>query len=295
MELATTIYRPENPIAAMFVVHGMQEHRRRYEAFAEYMKNRNIAVVTYDLPGHGETAGGKDYGYFGETEGWKTLVDSAVQTALLTRKEFPCIPLICFGHSMGTIIGRCFLQNNDQLIDAMIFNGSPPYFPAAPGGKILARSIMRFKGKKGHSAILDRLTTGDFIKSVENPRTAVDWLSHNRESIDEYINDPECGIPFTCRGYYDLYDGIVRMNDISLYRCTKPDLPILMMAGEDDPCTGGKERLKGSADTLRKAGYTEVEIKLYPGMRHETLNEINSVRVMADTAAWIEGVIPSFY
>ena len=295
MELATTIYRPENPIAAMFVVHGMQEHRRRYEAFAEYMKNRNIAVVTYDLPGHGETAAGEDLGFFADSDGWKVLVDSAVQTALKTKKEFPRIPLIYFGHSMGTFIGRCFLQNNDQLIDALILSGAPPYFPAAPGGKILARGIIRFRGKRGHSAVLDRLTSGDFIKSVENPLTELDWLSHNRKNIDQYINDPDCGIPFTNQAYYDLYDGIVRMNDISLYRCTKPDLPILMFAGEDDPCIGGKEGFSTSADTLRKAGYTHVQTKLYPGMRHETLNEINSEVVMEDIAAWIKGAIPSFY
>ena len=73
MYLATTIYKPDNEVkGCVQIVHGMEEHRKRYEDFANTLKENGYGVISYDLPGHGETAG-DDYGYFGD-EGWQTLL-----------------------------------------------------------------------------------------------------------------------------------------------------------------------------------------------------------------------------
>ena len=222
MNLAYTVFRPETEVkAALFVIHGMQEHKERYTSFAKYLNEQGIGVVTYDLPGHGETSKGSERGWFGDHDGWNNLVLSAVEIAQLTRKEFPDVPLVCFGHSMGTMIGRCFLQRYDSLIDAAIFSGAPAYVGAARAGVALANTISAIRGKKGHSKTLDKLATGSFSKAVKNPRTPLDWLSVNTENVDRYIADPDCGFPFTCRGYHDLFAGMVQMNNVSLYRCTK--------------------------------------------------------------------------
>lgn len=286
--LAYTVFRPETDIkAALFIIHGMQEHKERYAPFAEFLNEHGIGVVTYDLPGHGETSKGEDRGWFGEKDGWNNLIRSAVDIAALTRKEFPGVPLVCFGHSMGTMIARCFIQKYDSMIDALILSGAPAYVSAAGAGKVIAATVSRFKGKKGHSKLLDTLATGSFSKAVENPRTPLDWLSVNEENVDRYIADEDCGFPFTCRGYYDLFSGMVQMNDVSLYRCSKPALPVYFFAGEEDPCIGGKEGFASSIETIRKAGYEKIDSKLYPGLRHETLNEKENGTVMADVCTWI--------
>lgn len=288
MNLAYTVFRPETEVkAALFVIHGMQEHKERYTPFAKYLNEQGIGVVTYDLPGHGETSKGSERGWFGDHDGWNNLVLSAVEIAQLTRKEFPDVPLVCFGHSMGTMIGRCFLQRYDSLIDAAIFSGAPAYVGAARAGVALANAISAIRGKKGHSKTLDKLATGSFSKAVKNPRTPLDWLSVNTENVDRYIADPDCGFPFTCRGYHDLFAGMVQMNNVSLYRCTKPELPVYFFAGEQDPCIGGEKGFTSSVETIRKAGYSRIDTKLYPGLRHETLNEKENAAVMADVSAWI--------
>lgn len=290
--VAYRIYRPETEVrAALFLIHGMEEHQKRYRKFAEYLSRNGIGVITYDLPGHGETSTGEDRGWFGEKDGWENLIQSAVDIARLTRKTFPRVPLICFGHSMGTMIGRCFLQRYDSLIDAIILSGAPAYVAAAAAGETIASTVGRIKGKKKHSKLLDSLATGGFSSAVENARTPLDWLSVNEENVDEYIADEDCGFPFTNRGYFDLFSGMVRMHDVSLYRCTKPDLPIYFFAGEKDPCIGGEKGFASSVDTLRKAGYENIDTKLYPGLRHETLNEKKNAEVMADILAWIDGHI----
>lgn len=287
--LSFQVFRPESDArAVVFTVHGMQEHKERYEDFAKYLSSRGIGCITYDLPGHGETAGDEENkGWFGEKDGWRNLVSSAVEIDELARKEFPGIPAVFFGHSMGTMIGRVFLETYDGLIDAMILSGAPCYNPGCILGKKTAQLIGKFKGKRGHSGLLDQMATGSFNGSIENPRTKLDWLSFNEKNVDDYIADPWCGFPFTIQGYQDLFELMIRMHDVSAYRCTEPNLPVLFFAGEEDPCTGGQKGFADSQETLRKAGYQNIESRLYPHMRHETLHEDDAETVMKDTADWI--------
>lgn len=287
-KLSYCIFRTEEaPQAVVFTVHGMQEHKERYEGFARYLNKNGIACVTYDLPGHGKDCSSDELGWFGEKDGWFNLVDSAVEIAKLCHEEFPGVPVICFGHSMGTMVARTFLQDHEDLIDGMILSGAPNYLPASKIGVKVAAVVTKVKGKHGHSHLLDNMATGSFNKSVDHPRTSLDWLSFNTQNVDTYIADPLCGFPFTCQGYKDLFEGMGYMSDISRFHCKNGDLPIWMFAGEEDPCCGGKEGLEDSAQTLRKAGYHNVVTSMYPGMRHETLHEDKAESVMKDVADWV--------
>ena len=286
--LATRIYRPETEVkAVMFVVHGMQEHQQRYVKFAEYMASRGIAVITYDLPGHGETSSKEDRGWFGEKNGWRFLAATLTEVCLMAKKEFPDVPVICFGHSMGAMLARTFLQVHDAMIQGLILSGAPNYNPAAKLGRRIAGQRVRRRGGRSHSTLLDALATGSFNSSIKEPRTRLDWLSYNEENVDRYIADEDCGFPFTAQGYYDLFDGMEMMADVKRYHCSNPYLPIRFIAGEDDPCTGGPKGLKDSMSRLEKAGYRSITCKVYPGMRHEILQEKAADAVSAEVADWI--------
>lgn len=289
-QLSYIIHNPESePKAVVFIVHGMQEHKERYAWFARYLNDRGYAVITYDLPGHGQDTDKENLGYFGESDGWNTLVNSAVEIATIAKKEFPNIPCVYFGHSMGTMIGRTFLQKYDGMIDAMMLSGCPCYQSAAGLGKAIASIVVKTKGAKGHSKLLDTLATGSFNKAIENPRTDLDWLSYNEENVDAYLADEYCGVPFTNQGYLDLFMGMIQMNDKSSYRMANPTLPLFLFAGEDDPCTGGNKGWMDTVSKLRNLGYTNLEEKRYPHMRHEILNEVDNAIVMQDATDWLDG------
>lgn len=292
-ELSFKVYKPEkDPKAVVFCVHGMQEHKMRYDALAKYFTSHNYACITYDLPGHGETAKTKEnQGYFSETDGWKTLVDSAVEIATIAKQQFPNIPIIYFGHSMGTLIGRTFLQEHDDIIDGMILSGVPTYQSACKLGVVVAKCVIALKGKKGHSKLLSTLATGSFNKVIDNPETDVDWLSYNKDNVQEYINDEWCGFDFTNVGYLDLFTLMDKMGNTSLYKCTKPTLPIYVFAGEDDPCIGGQKGFEVSIKILKKAGYTHIDTKLFEHMRHETLHEDDAEKVMEEAVKWLDDKI----
>ncbi len=292
--LSVSIYRPAGKArASLLIVHGMAEHRKRYDDFARYLQKKGYAVMTYDLPGHGETAESQQepLGFFGETNGWERLVNSAVETARECRRLFPDAPFVLMGHSMGTIIARCFLQENDAMLNGLILSGAPAYNKAVPSGLALAKTIRLTKGARGYSKTLDNLVTGGFSKAVKDAKTPFDWLSCNEENVQKYIADPLCGFPFTVQGYIDELTGMVQMHDLNRFRTRNPSLPILMFCGEDDPCTGGKEGWTDSIAVLQQAGYQNLSSHRYPHMRHETLNETYNLRVYEDVWQWLEAAL----
>ena len=135
------------------------------------------------------------------------------------------------------------------------------------------------------------MSTGSFNKSVENPRTEADWLSYDTDNVDAYLADEKCGVPFTVQGYGELFELVIRMHDSAAYRVSKPDLPIVILTGEDDPCTGGVKGVSDSLNTLVRAGYMNVEAHAYPHMRHEILNETEKMTVWQDITDWIDAHI----
>ncbi|MBP3891020.1 MAG: lysophospholipase [Solobacterium sp.] len=290
--ITMTIFRPQQaPKAVVEIIHGMAEHRKRYEDFANYLKAHNYVVVTFDLPGHGEATKESDLGYFGETQGWNRLLQAVDQVCEELKKEYPNIPFYLFGHSMGSMLARCYLQQHDDKLDGLILSGAPNYQSATKLGILVGKLLKLFKGSKGHSSLMDGLVTGGFNKVVSNPKTPYDWISYNPENVKKYAADARCGFGFTLQGYIDELSGLDQLHQSNLYQCKKKDLPILFIVGEDDPCTGGEKGLADSIGTLKEAGYQQIEKKLYPDMRHEILNEVNHERVYEDTLNWLDAQV----
>ena len=287
--LGVSLFRPEGKLKAVVqIVHGMSEHRKRYEDFAEFLKSHGYGVVTFDLPGHGESAEGGLKGYFGEKGGWDHLLYATHQVTEQIKKECPGVPIVLFGHSMGSIIGRCYIQQYDDELAGTILSGVPNYQPAAKLGQTLGNFIKRFKGGKGYSRLMDYLVTGTFNKAVKNPKTPFDWISYNEENVSKYAKDSNCGFPFTIQGYIDELEGVVRMHEVSLYKGKHKEMPLFVFAGEDDPCRGGDAGFEDTINTLKQAGYKDITTKLYANMRHEVLNEKDHMVVYEDVLNWLE-------
>ena len=286
--LAVTVYRPKSKAkACVEIIHGMQEHRKRYDEFACYLRDNGYGVITFDLPGHGETAEGKMLGWFGKKNGWDMLLSCVQEMFLLAKKEFPYTPVFVLGHSMGSILARCWMQDHDEAA-GIILSGPPNYNEWCVPGLAVAGAIKMVKGAKGHSKTLDKLVTGVFNDGIENPKTPIDWLSYNEETIRQYMGDPLTGVPFTIQGYIDEIGGLVRMHDVKRYRKVKKDLPIILLSGKDDPVPGGMEGLTDSIETLQKAGYGDVSCRIYEHMRHEILNSLSKYIVWQEIRDWMD-------
>ena len=153
----------------------------------------------------------------------------------------------------------------------------------------MAGCLSIFKGKQGHSRLVDGMVTGGFGKAVKDAQSPLDWLSVNRENVRKYEEDPLCGVPFTLGSYETLFQLLVDIGRPELYRHVNEELPILLIAGSEDPCVGGAKGRSDSVDRLQRAGFRNLRTENLQGMRHEILNETDHMAVYGKILAFLEG------
>lgn len=281
---------PADGAKAIFqIVHGMAEHGERYEDFAAYLCSKGFAVLINDHVGHGRSVkSDNDLGYFGENDGWDSFVEDARSLTELIAKEMPGLPIVFFGHSMGSFVAREYIRRygKDERIKATIFCGSSGKNPASAVAIKLANGIAKVKGSRYKSNFINKIAFGTYNNRIPNARTPFDWLSTDNALVDRYIADKYCGFLFTAVGYRDLFTILDRVSGKKWYNEMYNKTPILLTAGEEDPVGLYGKGIRQIYNDLKLAGKEEVDIKLYPGMRHEILNEIGKEQVYEDIAAW---------
>ena len=270
-ELSLRFYEADALKAVVKFIHGMEEYQDRYESFAEYLREAGYTVVTADLRGHGKNA--PVLSHIADQEGHLRLLEDEEVILDEIHGRWPGMPVILFGHSMGTIIARAFLQKHSEEFHKVVLSGYPNPNGAAGAGIVLTEMIAAVKGGKGYSKMVDGMVLGPFAKAVPNAVTPQDWLSVNRENVQRYIADPLCGVRFTLGSYNALFHLIRMMDSPENYEEVRKDLPILLISGKEDPCTGGEKGRGDSENRLRRAGFRNLEIVTLDGMRHEILNE----------------------
>ena len=280
---------PENPRFCLQITHGMAEHKKRYIPFMEYIASLGGACIISDMRGHGETSAPEDYGYFGE-QGVEATLSDLHQIGLVLRQKYPGLPMILFGHSMGSLVARSYAAGHDHHLAALILSGEASNNPAVGAGLFLTRLMALFRGDRYRSPLIESMSTGAYDKAFPEGEK-FQWLSVNEENRRKYIEDPGCGFPFTLNGYDTLFSFMKRTYSPKFYNVWRKDMPILFLSGEDDPVMGGKKAFHDAVRFMRDMGYRDVRSKLYPGMRHEILMENERDTVCADIAAFIEEAV----
>ena len=211
----------------------------------------------------------------------------------LSEMGYACVICDLRGHGETVTdpkVVRSYLKRYDRDIDGLVVCGSPSQNPAAGLGDFLAGCISVFRGPRYRSQFLANLCTGNNDKKFKADGIKNAWLSTNRANVQAYNNDPLCGFVFTANGYRN---GLFRlMKDIYSpegWNVTKPDLPVHFIAGSEDPCIVSLKKFSKAVSFLRSRGYREVTSKVYPGMRHEILNEIGREEVWSDVRALLDG------
>ena len=277
------------PRAVVQILHGIAEFVERYDDFANFLNSKGILVVAEDHMGHGQSINGEGIqGYF--HGGWFTAVEDSMQLLEDTRKEYPELPYILFGHSMGSFMARTILcKYPDCGLTAAVICGTgwQPAF-ALPGLIKVVEGICKVSGETKPNAKLQNLVFGSYNKKVEHPRTAFDWLSRDSKIVDEYIAHPLCGFIASAGLLRDMMKGIHYIEQPGNLDNMNPSLPVFFIAGGDDPVGPYGKGVHTCAEAFRKAGMEDVSVRIYPLCRHEILNEINRIQVYQDVLKWIE-------
>lgn len=279
------------PVAGVVqIAHGVAEYGARYEPFARFLCGHGFAVVANDHLGHGKSlVEDCPMVYFGDENGWRHAVEDMEELRRRTAKVFPGVPYFLFGHSMGSFLSRTHLIRYPGRLDGCVLCGTGHMSPALiAGGKLIADREIRRLGRKAYSAKADQLAFGAYNKPFAPNRTRFDWISASEANVDAYIADPLCGGDTTLGLFRDMLGGLgIITKQANIERMDK-DLPVLFIAGDQDPVGEMGKGVRRAYQAFRKAGVRDVSIKLYHGLRHEILNEASRRYVYQDVLDWLE-------
>ncbi len=280
---------PDDPHAALQITHGMAEHIDRYDEFASFLAENGVLVYGNDIAGHGKSIGpDQPKGFFGEKNGWDAIVQDMRTMRDLVKKDYPAIPFILMGHSMGSFLARTYAGRDGMDFDAFIFSGTAGSNPVLAIGKLIAKREIKKTGGKLPSMSLFNMSFGSYNNAFKPNRTENDWLSRDDAKVDAYVADEMCGFPFTAYAMYDVFTGLTEISN-EKWATRVPKRPILVFSGAMDPVGNKGKGVKQVYKWLTKTGH-QTELKLYEGGRHEMLNEINRDEVYHDVLLFINAV-----
>ena len=282
------IWRPEGqPRAVIQLIHGVAEHIGRYDAFANMLCAKGFVVAAEDHMGHGGSIEGGTQGYF--TGGWLSVVADVRQLYDEVHEQYPELPYIMLGHSMGSFLLRTYLYTYPRTLRGAIISGTGWESPATvKAGQLMCRLEEKRIGDQKVSPLLNNLMFGAYNKPFRPTRTDKDWICSVPEVVDRYIADPLSGFDVTVGLARDMMTGIgMNEKQENLDKMDK-GLPVLFISGAKDPVGGMSKGVLRCIDAFKRTGMKDVTIRIYPEGRHEMLNEVNREEVYADILAWLD-------
>lgn len=275
--------------AVIHIAHGMAEHSKRYERFAEQCVARNIAVYAHDHRGHGHTGAKDMLGHYGDHKGWDLVLSDMNEVQSLIRKNHGSTPIFSMGHSMGSFITQGYVFKYQPDITGLILSGSnysaPIKYKAA---RVVAKLEKLRKGPRYRSKLIEKLTFGSFNQRFKPNQTNYDWLSSDLTEVRKYIEDPHCGFICTTQLWCDLLAGLASISQSDAFKHVSPDTPVLIFGGQEDPVGHFGSGLIALSRHYTDAGIKDVDLQIYSQGRHEMLNEVNRQEVGLHIISWIE-------
>jgi alpha-beta hydrolase superfamily lysophospholipase len=271
-------------LAIIQILHGLGEHAPRYARFAQACNSKGLAVVAHNHRGHGASEG---LGHFADIDGWEKVIGDVLQVRQDIAIQYPKLPVILLGHSMGSFVAQSFVMRHGGDIAALVLSGSTlaPRFDLRIS-HLAAKLTSIIGGKRQRSALLNYMGLGKMNKRFEPARTGSDWISRDEEEVDRYVADPFCGGVFSNQLWFDLTGALLKITSKAAIQSVPSELPILILGGASDP-VGGIRGLRKLAEAYRATGHDHLTLTIYPGGRHEMLNETNRDEVTADIIHWV--------
>ena len=268
-------WEPEGKVIAVLqIVHGVAEYIGRYDGFARFLNEQGIAVVGHDHLGHGSsvTANGTPV-YFGDGNTWQTVVDDVYLLHNRLKETYPSVPHLLMGHSMGSFVVRSYLIRYPGTVKAAILMGTGWQGSLTITAGIAIANIIARKGADKTSDLVTKLAFGPYLKPFKPIRTELDWLSADTENVDAYIADPLCGAPPTVGLFREMLKGFRFNQKFKNLDKMGSRTPILLISGEKDPVGDLGAGVRQTYAEFKRSGVGDCTMKLYPGLRHEILNE----------------------
>lgn len=291
--IAYYVYEPIGEIKGMMQIsHGMCEYIERYEPHIDHFTKEGYLVFGNDHLGHkGSVSAKADLGYMGSKGGWKHMVDDVHTLSMMMKEAHPDLKLCLFGHSMGSFIARAVLGKYGSDYDRAIICGTGGTNKMAGMGLKMIHVVRKLQGERTRSKFLTNTSFGSYNNKYENVRTPYDWLTRDEKVVDAYMVDEYCMFTFTAAAYEDLISVLRHVSTDAWYDSIPKSLPLLVISGDMDPVGGWGEGVKEVDQRLRQRSLNDYTMILYPGMRHEILNEVGREKVYEDIVSFLNKMV----
>lgn len=277
------------PRAAVQIFHGMAEHAGRYQPFAEFLNQNGFVVYADDHRGHGKTAGTVEkLGYIGE-DGYNKIVDDESMITAFIKEKHQGLPVFVFAHSFGSFIGQSYITKYGKDIAGIILSGSAARSKFEIGfGRMFTTLDRAMTDEKKQSLLMNSICFGTYNKNITDSKSAFAWISRDAKEVEKYEKDIFCGTVFTVNYFYYMFKGLGDLYSKGVFNMVPENLPIYLMSGTADPVGSYGKCVNKLYDMYKEVNIKDLEIKLYPGGRHEMLNEINRGEVFDNILKWLD-------
>ena len=276
------------PRAVVQISHGMCEYGTRYRDFAHFLARHGFVVCVNDHLGHGQTSGKQGInGYFAPKDGRYFVLKDLKTMNDLARSRYPGLPVFLLGHSMGSFFARWFAVEYPQSVDGLILSGTAGPNPLVGVGIGLTWWLAKTRGPAYISPLVNRLASGGYLSRIPDANTPHDWISRDSQVIAAYAADPKCTFLFTVSAWHELFCTLRTVSSQSWANRIPEGLPVWLFAGDADPVGNYGRGVRQVLRLLHRAGVRDLRLTLYPGGRHEMLNETNRQQVYQDVLVWL--------
>ena len=264
------------PRAIVQVVHGVGEYALRYRPLVADLLDAGYVVVSHDHRGHGNTATSEaEFGVLGDN-GWQQLELDIGRVGERARRRHPGLPLAVTAHSLGSFASQQWLLDHSGDVEAVVLTGTAVIDLLEPAMDLEAP-----------------MDLSGFNAPFQPARTDFDWLSRDEAQVDAYVADPWCGFGLDVAGGKEMFVSARQLADPARVASMRPDLPVYVVVGEQDPVNGGLALVNELVSRYEKAGLADVTLRVWPGARHEVFNETNRDEVVADVLRWLDRHLPT--
>ncbi len=248
------------PKAIICMVHGHGEHIERYKHLANALNDADYTFVGFDHRGHGQSEGKR-----GHTPSYETLLDDIEVFLAEVAEDYPNVPRILYGHSMGGNLVLNYALRRTPDIKRVI--STSPWIKLA----FEPPAIQIFMGK-----LMDKI----YPAFIQSSGLETSSLSHDPEVIRAYEEDPLVHDKISARLFVGMYESGLW----ALEHAAEFPLPLLLMHGSEDKITSAE----ASREFAEKAG-EKVTLKIWEGLYHETHNEPEQGDVFKKIIDWLDG------
>lgn len=283
------VYVPLGEVRALFQLsHGMCEYVERYEGFIDYLTRQGFLVFGNDHLGHkGSVKSQADLGYMGDEGGWRHMYEDVHTLSKRMKKEYPNLKLFLFGHSMGSFIVRAVMANYITDYDGVILCGTSGTNPMTTLGLKVVSFLRIFKKGRAKSLFVTAGSFKDYNSRYDKVTNTYEWLSRDRQIQEAFAKDPYTHFTFSLAGYNDLFNMLDYISSDNWYNIIPEDIPLFVISGDMDPVGSWGDGIREVDEKLRRKDRKNYDMKLYPDMRHEILNEIGKEEVYEDIRSWL--------